>query len=162
MAPIQNEILKPKYVDFDMHFKPSPVFVDANLGASGDILLKTDADAIKQSVSNILQTHRYERPFQHSIDGRTRTLQFESISISSSTRKPFDRKNKGKGSGVITGTSSLAFMHEASNAINRFEPRAAGSALKIEKSARGEPMVQIQFKTLDTVEDVSIIIQRDR
>ena len=77
MASLKNETLKPKYIDFDLNFKPSPVFTNSALGASGDILLKTDADAIKQSVASILQTNRFERPFQHNIDGRTRRLQFE-------------------------------------------------------------------------------------
>ena len=60
MASLKNETLKPKYIDFDLNFKPSPVFTNSALGASGDILLKTDADAIKQSVASILQTNRWQ------------------------------------------------------------------------------------------------------
>lgn len=161
MAPIQNETLKPKYIDFDLNFKPSPIFTDSDLGASGDILLKTDADAIKQSVANILQTNRYERPFQHNMDGRTRRLQFEPEDtdmfwVNSSFNKPKSMKNS------FGGINSAVFRHEATNAINRFEPRAAGSNIEIKKTSRGEPLVQVQFKTLDTVEEVSVNIKRDR
>ena len=161
MAPIQNETLKPKYIDFDLNFKPSPIFTDSGLGASGDILLKTDADAIKQSVASILQTKRYERPFQHNIDGRTRRLQFEPEDTDmfwkkSNLNKP---KSMGNSSG---GIHSATFRHEATNAINRFEPRAAGSKIEIKKTQRGEPVVQVQFNTLDTVEEVSVNIKRDR
>tara|TARA_R100000008_G_scaffold25859_1_gene13995 strand:- start:1618 stop:2103 length:486 start_codon:yes stop_codon:yes gene_type:complete len=161
MSEKQNETLKPKYIDFDLNFKPSPVFTNSELGASGDILLKTDADAIKQSVSNILQTHRYERPFQHSIDGRTRKLMFEQENSdifwkNSSIKKP--KKMQDMHGGMNTAT----FIHEAKNAINRFEPRAAGSNIEIKKTRRGEPLVQVQFKTLDTVEEVNVNIKRDR
>jgi phage baseplate assembly protein W len=161
MAPIQNETLKPKYIDFDMNFKPSPIFTDSGLGASGDILLKTDADAIKQSVSNILQTHRYERPFQHNIDGRTRRLMFEQEDTDmfwdkSTLKKPKSMQNS------FGGISTVVFRHEATNAINRFEPRAVGSKIEIKKTQRGEPVIQVQFNTLDTVEEVSVSIKRDR
>tara|TARA_R110000782_G_scaffold253202_1_gene341244 strand:- start:88 stop:573 length:486 start_codon:yes stop_codon:yes gene_type:complete len=161
MASLKNETLKPKYIDFDLNFKPSPVFTNSALGASGDILLKTDADAIKQSVASILQTNRFERPFQHNIDGRTRRLQFEPEDTEmywdkSSLTKPSWSKDS------FGGINSAVFRHEATNAINRFEPRAAGSKVEIKKSRRGEPVVQIQFNTLDTIEEISVNIKRDR
>ncbi|HBX65984.1 MAG TPA: hypothetical protein DEG32_07420 [Balneolaceae bacterium] len=60
------------------------------------------------------------------------------------------------------GINTVSFIHEAKNAINRFEPRAAGSNIEIKKTRRGEPLVQVQFKTLDTVEEVNVNIKRDR
>tara|TARA_R110002110_G_scaffold38516_3_gene125664 strand:+ start:57 stop:344 length:288 start_codon:yes stop_codon:yes gene_type:complete len=95
------------------------------------------------------------------MDGRTRRLQFEPEDTdmfwdNSSFNKPKSMKNS------FGGINSAVFRHEATNAINRFEPRAAGSNIEIKKTSRGEPLVQVQFKTLDTVEEVSVNIKRDR
>ena len=43
------------YSDIDLLFERRP---------SGDIYKKTDADAVKQSVKNIVSTNRYEKPFE--------------------------------------------------------------------------------------------------
>ena len=43
------------YSDIDLLFERKP---------SGDIYRKTDADAVKQSVKNIVSTNRYEKPFE--------------------------------------------------------------------------------------------------
>ena len=43
------------YSDIDLLFERRP---------SGDIYRKTDADAVKQSVKNIVSTNRYEKPFE--------------------------------------------------------------------------------------------------
>ena len=43
------------YSDIDLLFERRP---------SGDIYKKTDADAVKQSVNNIVSTNRYEKPFE--------------------------------------------------------------------------------------------------
>ena len=46
---------KKSYSDIDLLFERKP---------SGDIYRKTDADAVKQSVKNIVSTNRFEKPFE--------------------------------------------------------------------------------------------------
>ena len=46
---------KKSYSDIDLLFERKP---------SGDIYQKTDADAVKQSVKNIVSTNRFEKPFE--------------------------------------------------------------------------------------------------
>tara|TARA_B100000029_G_scaffold131197_3_gene124875 strand:- start:1158 stop:1586 length:429 start_codon:yes stop_codon:yes gene_type:complete len=50
-----------RWSDLDLDFKAHPV--------TKDIVTKTDVEAVKRSVRNIIRTNRYERPFQPDIDG---------------------------------------------------------------------------------------------
>ena len=56
------------YTDFDISFDTHPV--------SGDILLKTDRNAIKNSVKNLVLTQLNERPFEPSFGTRVLALLF--------------------------------------------------------------------------------------
>ena len=47
--------------DLDLDFNAHPV--------TKDIVTKTDVEAVKRSVRNLILTNRYERPFQPEIDG---------------------------------------------------------------------------------------------
>jgi len=47
--------------DLDLDFQAHPV--------TKDIVTKTDVEAVKRSVRNLILTNRYERPFQPEIDG---------------------------------------------------------------------------------------------
>ena len=47
--------------DLDLDFNAHPV--------TKDVLTKTDVEAVKRSVRNLILTNRYERPFQPEIDG---------------------------------------------------------------------------------------------
>ena len=47
--------------DLDLDFNTHPV--------TKDVVTKTDVEAIKRSVRNLILTNRYERPFQPEIDG---------------------------------------------------------------------------------------------
>ena len=47
--------------DLDLDFNAHPV--------TKDVVTKTDVEAIKRSVRNLILTNRYERPFQPEIDG---------------------------------------------------------------------------------------------
>ena len=46
----------------------------------GDLAVKTDVDAVKQSVKNLVLTNKMERPFQPTIGCDIRKLLFENIS----------------------------------------------------------------------------------
>ena len=47
--------------DLDLDFNAHPV--------TKDVVTKTDVEAVKRSVRNLILTNRYERPFQPEIDG---------------------------------------------------------------------------------------------
>ena len=58
-----------RYKDLDIFFTPHPV--------TGDITVKTDTDAIRRSVRNIILTNKYERPFKPNFGGSLRDMLFE-------------------------------------------------------------------------------------
>ena len=47
--------------DLDLDFNAHPV--------TKDVVIKTDVEAVKRSIRNLILTNRYERPFQPEIDG---------------------------------------------------------------------------------------------
>lgn len=59
------------YSDFDFAFRANPV--------TGDIALKKDIEAIKQSVINILLTNKGERPFFPTFGSNIRSYLFENF-----------------------------------------------------------------------------------
>jgi len=60
MAEIVNEgkkvALENKFSDLDLFFSAHPI--------TGDVTRRTDSDAIKRSVRNIVECNKYERPFK--------------------------------------------------------------------------------------------------
>lgn len=60
-----------KYRDFDLNFEPHPV--------SGDITTLKDADAVKQSVKNLILTGTFERPQRPKVGSGVSNLLFEPI-----------------------------------------------------------------------------------
>jgi len=61
--------VKDLYSDIDITFTRHPI--------SNDITKKTDADAVKRSVRNIVMTNHYERPFKPNFGGNIRGMLFE-------------------------------------------------------------------------------------
>jgi len=57
------------FSDLDIFFRKHPI--------TGDIVTKTDTDAIKRSVRNIVLTNKYERPFKPNFGGSIRNKLFE-------------------------------------------------------------------------------------
>ena len=65
------------YSDLDFAFRRNPV--------TDDVSVKKDAEAVKQSVLNILSTNRGERPFMPDFGGNIRAYLFENVdSVTSS------------------------------------------------------------------------------
>lgn len=59
------------YSDVDFAFRMNPV--------TGDVGVKKDVEAVKQSVLNILSTNRGERPFMPDFGGNIRAYLFENV-----------------------------------------------------------------------------------
>ena len=57
------------YSDLDIFFRKHPI--------TGYVVRKTDTDAIKRSVRNIVLTNKFERPFKPNFGGSIRNLLFE-------------------------------------------------------------------------------------
>jgi phage baseplate assembly protein W len=73
--------LRSGYSDLDFSFGENP--------GTGDVNKKTNAEAIKQSVRNLLLTKQYERPFQDGLYSQLYDLLFENFT--STTRYSLDR-----------------------------------------------------------------------
>ena len=65
----QVALSKKAYSDLDLLFRKHP--------QTGDVVVRTDAEAIKRSVRNIVLTNHYERPFKPGFGGSLRNLLFE-------------------------------------------------------------------------------------
>ena len=62
-----------QYQDLDISFLPNP--------GTGDLRVKTDADAIKQSLKNLVYTRLGERPFQPNVGSTFENLLFEPLDV---------------------------------------------------------------------------------
>jgi phage baseplate assembly protein W len=82
-----------QYVDLDLSFKVNPF--------TKDIYLKTDEDAVKTALRNLIQTNNFERPFHPEIGTQIQSLLFE----------PFSPAVR------------VAMRRTIENAINIYEPR---------------------------------------
>lgn len=61
-----------KFVDLDLSFKVNPF--------TKDIYLKTDDEAVKTALKNLIQTRNFERPFHPEIGTQVHSLLFENFS----------------------------------------------------------------------------------
>ena len=65
----KNVAVKSTYKDLDLAFTAHPI--------TGDVATKSDSDAVRRAVRNIVMTNYYERPFKPSLGGNIRGLLFE-------------------------------------------------------------------------------------
>jgi len=82
------------YKDLDLDFGRNVVTNDVNR--------LTDAEAVKRSVRNLIQTNHFERPFHPEIGGNVRSLLFE----------------------PVTPLTALNLQRQVQEVLNNFEPRA--------------------------------------
>jgi len=73
---------KGTYRDLDLLFRRHP--------QTGDVVVRTDAEAVKRSVKNIILTNHFERPFKPGFGGSIRNLLFE-LTTSRQLRKMENR-----------------------------------------------------------------------
>ena len=123
------------YADFNLNFKPHPL--------TGDIQMKYDEDAVKQSVYNLIMLNRYEKPFRPEISGEVRELLFEPMNQST----------------AIAIRSKIEFI------LKQFEPRIQLEDVLVEPFFEKQQYdITIKYKIINTLSSVeqSIFLQRVR
>ena len=130
-----HSIKKVIYSDFNTDFSRNAV--------TGQLNRKTNADAVKQSIRNLLLTDRYERPFQPEIGSGLRGLLFE---------------NYGPG-------LELRAKKMVEEVFDNHEPRA--ELLRVDVGGnpdRNTLTFQIHFRIINTTEPetLEIILERTR
>lgn len=123
------------YRDIDFNFLMHP--------RTGDVSVKEDVDAVKQSIRNLVLTHFHERPFQKKLGSRVHNLLFEQFT-------PF--------LGHIIET-------EVRNVIQNYEPRAFLLDVKVLGESERQYItldVKFKMKNANLPISVDIIIEKTR
>jgi len=123
------------YSDIDLNFKTNPV--------TDDIRLKTDAEAIKQSIKNILYTNTGEKPFRPEFFGGINDLLFE----------PLDT--------ITTEVMEARII----TILQNYEPRIRVVSVKVTgKPDENSVELTIKFNMLNVLEpqNISILLRRTR
>jgi phage baseplate assembly protein W len=122
------------YSDMDITMRAHPVTVD--------VTLKTDTDAIRRAVRNIVLTNKYERPFKPNFGGSIRDMLFEL-----DTDRKINRMQK-----------SLKTL------IEKFEPRVKNVTIRFDDVVDNSMDVTIFYNISDGVknQDLTFTVTRAR
>ena len=123
------------YSDLNLSFTPHPI--------TGDITRKTDVDAVKRSVRNIVSTNSYERPFKPNFGVNLRNKLFE-----------LDTSVFGKG----------RVANDIARQIEIHEPRVRNVKVLLNEVNRNERSMQISFKVINSLEteELEYVLTRTR
>jgi phage baseplate assembly protein W len=114
------------YIDIDLSF--------AKNTSTGDIFKKKDASAVKQSISNLLQTNRFEKPFSPEFGGNILGQIFE----------------------LAVSDTGIEIEDQIRTTIARYEPRAKILSLNVISNVdQNSLFVQLEFQVVNTSEIVS-------
>lgn len=123
------------FTDLDFNFMVHP--------RTGDVSTRSDEEAVKQSIRNLILTRNYERPFRSNIGCQVNRLLFEPMSPLLSTM----------------------IERSIADAINNFEPRAVLIDVSVAFSPQNnDAYITITFKLINTQTPISInlILERTR
>jgi len=123
------------FSDFNTSFAVHPV--------KKDISLKTDVDAVKQSVRNLILTDKGERLMQPNVGCKVRSLLFENISAQ----------------------TILLVKTTITDTITQYEPRAIVENVKVSADPDNNNLnVSVLFSLINssTVEQLDLILERIR
>ena len=123
------------FADLNLLFTASPL--------TGDITKKTDEEAIKSSLRNLISTKNYERPFHPEIGCQIFSLLFENF----------------------TSVTSQVMRKTIQDVVNKFEPRVdILDVLVYETVDENNLNVSVTFKIINTERPVTFntILQRVR
>ena len=107
---------------------------------SGDVTLKSDINAIKRSIKNLIMTNHYERPFKPSLGMELRGMLFE-----------------------LDTTDSIVLKNNIKTVSNTYEPRARVD--DVMATSRGNSLnVSLYFTVQNdpSPHELNIILQRVR
>ena len=124
-----------KYKDLDLDFIKHPT--------TGDVTTKSDLEAVKRSVRQLVLTNKYERPFQPYLHSGIRALLFEPLSH----------------------ITAFSIRKQIINVLQNYEPRA--DVLDVQVVSRDEENafeVTIFFRVLNIAERavVNLMLKRLR
>ena len=117
---------KSAYIDLDVLFRKHP--------QTGDVVVRTDAEAVKRSVRNIILTNHYERPFKPGFGGSIRNLLFELNT---------DRKLRKAKNRIV-------------NMIEVFEPRVRDVDVHIRNMDNNEVSLQVSYAIINGLPNQSL------
>lgn len=123
------------YTDLDFNFLLHP--------RSGDVSSRSDEEAIKQSIRNLVLTRNYERPFRSYLGSQVTALLFEPASP------------------LLTSMIEKTI----SDVINNYEPRAVLLGVTVTFSQENNSMyVSVTFKVRNTEQPITVnlILERTR
>lgn len=121
------------FTDLDLNFIANPV--------SGDVSVKTDVNAIKQSVKNLVLTKNFEKPFHPEIGSQVNNLLFE----------PF------------TPLTKSMLEQAVKNTIINFEPRVVLQDVRVALSNDDQTAyITIVFTIVNTTQPISVDITLSR
>lgn len=126
-------IRKNFFKDLDLDFAPHPV--------TADVPQKTDAEAVKRSVRNLVLMNKYDKPFKPQIDSRITKLLFE----------------------PATPIVAVMLRSNIIDLINRYEPRAKiNDVLVFFNEDKNAFEVTISFMLLNTREVTKVFVTIER
>lgn len=126
-------IRKNFFKDLDLDFAPHPV--------TADVPQKTDAEAVKRSVRNLVLMNKYDKPFKPQIDSRITKLLFE----------------------PATPIVAVMLRSNIIDLLNRYEPRAKiNDVLVFFNEDKNAFEVTISFMLLNTREVTKVFVTIER
>lgn len=123
-----------RYKDIDFSMKKHPI--------TNDVSVKTDKEAIKQSLKNLFQLKPYDKPMHPEISGLYDLL-FEQLD----------------------GLSTFVAEKRATDLINQYEPRIDLKNIKITQEPNNNGLrikVSYTIKNLNQLENIDLFIERKR
>jgi phage baseplate assembly protein W len=123
------------FSDIDFNFIPNPV--------TGDLVLRLDDDAVKNSVKNLILTSFYERPFHSEVGSPIKSMLFEPATP------------------ILGSMIKQAII----NTINNYEPRVSLSDVIVNSSPDYNSVyVTIEYTILNSTEPLTLdlTLQRSR
>ena len=121
-----------RFRDISLSFEPNPL--------TGDLLVRNDIDAIKDSVRNLILLGRGEKPFKPSIGGNAYAILFDTYT-------------------VATKTVAEARI---SNSLAQYEPRIKDVAIMIARPSPNTLDIRVQFLVVGTTEIQTLKVSVDR
>ena len=125
MATVNRTVRR--YTDLNLVFKPHPY--------SKDVLTRTNDDAVKTAIQNLILTKNYERPFHPEIGSQVSALIFENFIPSTIT----------------------ALEKSIETTIRKFEPRARILDIQInDNSDKNAIDIEVTFALSNTEEPITV------